>query len=211
MNYEIKNPYTEEKLPWSEYIPYNADKLILGTFPTKEDNRDFEFFYPNKNNKFWKVLARIADFKLTEIDKSESSKVYAIKERKQILDKLRLAITDIGAVVLRQNNSSLDSNIFPIKFTNIFSIISSNPKIRTIILTSSSNGNSVLSWFKIYCEINNVELSVDKKNKIFPIETDIKIDNKNIKIVIVYSTSGAAGKKEDFLVEQYKNVIKNKL
>ncbi len=44
----------------------------------------------------------------------------AIKERKQILDKLKLAITDIGAKVLRQNNSSLDSNLFPITSGKIF-------------------------------------------------------------------------------------------
>lgn len=208
MKYNTLNPYKEELLPWDEYIPDNADKLILGTFPTKKDNRDFEFFYPNKNNKFWKVLARIADRKLTDFENNDAGKLLAIKERKQILDKLKLAITDIGARVLRQNNSSLDSNLFPIEFTDVFSIIKDHPKIKTIILTSSSNGNSVLSWFSLYCSINNIKLQVDKKKKSFPITTEIKVDNKTIKIVIVYSTSGAAGKTEDFLVEQYGSVIK---
>lgn len=207
MKYKTLNPYKEEPLPWEEYIPDNADKLILGTFPTKKDNRDFEFFYPNKNNKFWKVLARIADRKLTDFENNDADKLLAIKERKQILDKLKLAITDIGAKVLRQNNSSLDSNLFPIEFTDVFSIIKDRPKIKTIILTSSSNGNSVLSWFALYCSINNINLQVDKKKKTFPITTEIKVDDKTIKIVIVYSTSGAAGKTEDFLVEQYSNVI----
>ncbi len=210
MSFKTKNPFQKEKHPWVEYIPENADKLILGTFPTKEENRDFDFFYPNRYNKFWRVLARIADFKLTDFDKTDEWKKLAVKERKEILGKLKLAITDIGAVVLRHNNSSLDSNLFPIEFTDIFSIVKKYPKIKTIILTSSSSGNSVLSWFKIYCEINNVELKIDKKNNNFPIETNVNINNKTLKVIIVYSTSGAAGRSEDFLVEQYKRVFSSK-
>ena len=183
LTYKTTNPHDKEELPWSEYIPVNADKLILGTFPTKQNNRDFEFFYPNKNNKFWKVLARIADINLTEFEKSENGKLQAVNERKRILDNLKLAITDIGAVVLRQNNSSLDSNLFPIEFTDIFKILSENPTIKSVILTSSSNGNSVLSWFKIYCDINNIVLNVDKKNKDFPVQTEITINDKKIKMV----------------------------
>ena len=210
MNYKTINPHQKEELPWPEYIPDHADKLILGTFPTKKDNRDFEFFYPNKNNKFWKVLARIANFNLTAFESSEKWQIQAVIERKQLLDKLKLGITDIGAVILRHKNSSLDSNLFPVEFTDIFKLLAENPQIKTIILTSSSSGNSVLSWFKIYCDLNSVKLHIDKKNKNFPMETEITVGNKQIKIVIVYSTSGAAGKSEDFLVEQYRKVLTEK-
>jgi G:T/U-mismatch repair DNA glycosylase len=209
MKHKTLNPFKEESLPWSEYIPKNADKLILGTFPTKEDKRDFEFFYPNKNNKFWRVLARISNFTLTDFEKTEEGKLLAVKERKQILDRLNLAITDIGARVLRQKNSSLDSNLFPIEFADIFSIINERPAIKTIILTSSTNGNSVLSWFTVYCSINDITLKVDKKNKSFPITTEITVNNKKINVVIVYSTSGATFNiTEDFLVNQYNTVIR---
>ena len=160
MTFITKNIYEKEKLPWSEYIPENADKIILGTFPTKKDKRDFEFFYPNKNNKFWKVLANISNCNLTDFNANSSGRELAIRERKHILNKLKLAITDIGAIILRQNNSSLDSNLFPIEFTDIFQIIQSNPSIKRIILTSSTKGNSVLSWFEAYCKLNNIILKI---------------------------------------------------
>lgn len=207
MSFKTLNPVKKEKHPWAEYIPVNADKLILGTFPPKKENRNYDFYYPNKNNKFWRVLARIADFKLTDFEKTDDWKKLAVKERKLILNKLKLGITDIGSVVLRCNNSSLDSNLFPIKFSDIFSIVKKFPKIKTIILTSSSNGNSVLSWFRVYCEINSVELKIDKKNKLFPVETYIHLNETKLKVIIVNSTSGAAGKSEDFLVGQYKKAI----
>ncbi len=208
MKYKTLNLYHEEILPWKEYIPENANKLILGTFPTKKQNRDFEFFYPNKNNKFWKVLARIANKKLSNFEINEEGKLLAIKERKEILDILNLAITDMGARVLRQNNSSLDNNLFPLEFTDVFSIIQNHPKIKTIILTSSSNkGNSALSWFASYCLINKVNFQLNQKNKNFPLTTEIILEGNIIKVVVVYSTSGLAGKSEDFLVDLYKKVI----
>ncbi len=207
MKFNTLNPFVEELLPWPAYIPNGADKLILGTFPTKKDNREFAFYYPNRNNKFWKVLARIAGFKLTAFDHNEAGRRLAITERKQILDRLNLGITDIGQRVFRQKNSSLDSNLFPVEFTDVFSILRDHPAIKTIILTSSSSGSSVLSWFATYCSINGIALKVDKKNKQIPQTTEITVNNQQINIVIVYSTSGAAGKSEDFLVEQYSSVI----
>jgi G:T/U-mismatch repair DNA glycosylase len=207
MKYKTKNPYSEEPLPWSEYIPMNADKLILGTFPTKKGNRDFEFFYPNKNNNFWKVLARIAEIKLSDFDETEKGKASAIEERKKILDKLNLGITDIGAKVFRHNDSSLDNALFPVEFTDIFQIITENPKIENVILTSSSKGHSVLSWFNTYCSMNDITLLVDKKSKEFPKRTTINVSGKKINIIIVYSTSRLAGKSEDLLTEQYGNAL----
>ena len=78
------------------FIPTNADKLIIGTFPTAKQRRSFEFFYPNKNNPFWKVLASIAEMTLAPADSSK-----AIQNRKEVLTKLNLGITDIKFIVMR--------------------------------------------------------------------------------------------------------------
>lgn len=63
MKYNTINPFQIEKLPWEAFIPINANKLILGTFPTQKQNRDFEFYYPNRNNRFWKVMAHLSNQK----------------------------------------------------------------------------------------------------------------------------------------------------
>lgn len=41
MNYITRVKYEEESHPWKPYIPKNADKIILGTFPTAERNRAY--------------------------------------------------------------------------------------------------------------------------------------------------------------------------
>jgi G:T/U-mismatch repair DNA glycosylase len=41
------------------FAPPGVEFLIIGTFPTHKRNREFEFFYPNKQNVFWEIVASI--------------------------------------------------------------------------------------------------------------------------------------------------------
>jgi G:T/U-mismatch repair DNA glycosylase len=110
-----------------------------------ESDAVLSFFYPNKDNPFWNVLSEIAQIELIPANEFD-----AIENRKNILDKLRLGITDIGYKILRHANSSLDQSIFPIEFMDIFKILDENPKIEKLILTSSSGQNSVEGWLRNY-------------------------------------------------------------
>ncbi|MDB5022874.1 MAG: mismatch-specific glycosylase [Mucilaginibacter sp.] len=199
--YKTKALFHPEPLPFDTYIPENADKLILGTFPTKESLRKFKFFYPNTSNKFWRILAGLQGKELEFLKGDE-----AVDERRKILDKLNLAISDMGHTIYRQNESSLDANIFPVEFTNVFQIIDDNPQIKTIIITSSTKGTSVLSWFLAYCQLNDVTVYIPKK-PLIPWETLIHFNNKTVKIIVIYSTSGATYIEEPKLVAMYRLAI----
>jgi G:T/U-mismatch repair DNA glycosylase len=194
--------YERETLPWPEYIPTGATKLLLGTFPTKKSNRSFEFFYPNKSNRFWKTLSIIADLPLTQFLGDE-----AVDERKKILEKLRLGICDTGHKILRQKESSLDGNLFPVEFTNVFPILEKCKTIQTVILTSSTKGNSALSWFEAYCELNGIKLLVPKGP--LPRSSEIEIVGKLIKVIAVNSPSRAATVNDKALVKMYSEVLIN--
>jgi hypoxanthine-DNA glycosylase len=199
--YKTKALFHPEPLPFDTYIPENADKLILGTFPTKESLRKYNFFYPNPANKFWRILAGLIGTELEFVKGDE-----AVHERKKILDKLNLAISDMGHTIYRQNESSIDANIFPVEFTNVFQIIDDNPRIQTIIITSSTKGTSVLSWFLAYCQLNNVQVTVPSK-PLVPWETAIHFNAKTVKVIIIYSTSGAAYIEEPKLIAMYRLAI----
>lgn len=196
-----KSKYESETLPWKEYIPSNAKMLILGTFPTKKSNRTFEFFYPNKANRFWPTLARVANIPLTEFN-GES----AVIQRKTILDALQAGISDTGHKILRQKESSLDDNLFPIEFTDVFKILKEHPTIHTILLTSSSKGNSALNWLMAYCELNNMSLKMPDGK--LPREVTVDILNRKIKIIAVNSPSRAASISDEALYEMYSEVIR---
>lgn len=200
MNYITECNLVEEKLEWDSFIPAGARKLIIGTFPTVKKRRDFEFFYPNKNNCFWKVLSIIANHELIPSDKNG-----AIMNRKEILKKLNLGITDMGYKILRHDNSSLDQSIIPIEFMNIFRILNENPKIQKLIFTSSSGKNSVEGWFRSYCKLNSINIPKLKGRN--PKKTKFNFEGKIINIVSVHSTSGLAGRKLEELTKMYRKEI----
>lgn len=200
MTYKTNCNFIPETLEWESYIPLTATKLIIGTFPTVTHRRSFDFFYPNKDNPFWNVLSEIAQIELVPANEFD-----AIENRKKILNKLELGITDMGYKILRHANSSLDQSIFPIEFMNIFKILDENPKIEKLILTSSSGLNSVEGWLRSYCVLNSVKFQKLKGRN--PKKGVLKYEKKELQVVCVHSTSKAAAKKIHDLIEMYKNEI----
>lgn len=67
--------------------------LILGTFPPHESKRHFEFYYPNNQNRFWKVLAKLGSVTLTE-----NHGLPAVEQRKMLMTQLRVGVQNIGKV-----------------------------------------------------------------------------------------------------------------
>jgi AbiV family abortive infection protein len=197
--FQIRARYQSETLPWSEYIPPTATKLLLGTFPTEEKNRAFEFFYPNKGNRFWGMLSMITGKAITFGDN-------AVADRKLILDALQLGITDSANKILRQMESSLDGHLFPTEFTDVFDILKKHPAINKIILTSSSGENSALAWFTAYCSLNNVRLTLLPK-KGLPKFGSIPFEGRTIDVVAINSPSRRATIKDEHLMAMYRQVL----
>lgn len=196
MNYITNCDIVEEVLEWDNFIPQQATQLIIGTFPTSKHRRSFQFFYPNKDNPFWEVLAAISG-----IDLLSGESKNAILNRKSILTKLNLGITDMGYRVLRHSNSSLDQSILPVEFMNIFQILDDNPTIKKLILTSSSGQNSVEGWLRSYCKLNKAKFERLKGKN--PKKGLLKYGQREVQVVSVHSTSKSAGRKLSELIPMY--------
>lgn len=193
----------QESHPWKWFAPAHSKVLIVGTFPPTKRNWSYDFFYPNKANFFWRMMAHIAESPLQYF-----SGVEAVEERKHILEKLGIAITDMGHTIVRSNNSSLDENITAIQFMNIFQILEENPSIQKIIFTSSSGPNSAAGWFSRYLKSVNIIHSFPKGKK--PIRCELEVFGKKMVLAILYSPSARAANRISFdqLVEMYRNEIK---
>jgi G:T/U-mismatch repair DNA glycosylase len=192
----------QEIHPWDWYLPSGAKSLIIGTFPPTLRNWSFDFFYPNKNNYFWKIMAQIAGRKLQFLNGPE-----AVEERKEILCQLKTGVSDMGKIIRRKAGNSLDQNLEIVEYMNIFHLLQENPSIRKIIFTSSSGTSSAIRWFKEYLTLANIDFKIPKGKR--PLRTSLIIQGKSIEIVLLYSTSPLAGATIPFdrLVELYKNEI----
>jgi len=90
-----------EKHPFGYYLPQNADKLILGSFPCFNGQDYGDWFYSGSSkNYFWPILGDI--FNLPTED---------IENKKKVCESHGFAITDIALTINRFNGSCSDSKI----------------------------------------------------------------------------------------------------
>jgi G:T/U-mismatch repair DNA glycosylase len=192
----------EEIHPWSRYIPAGAETVIIGTFPPTRRNWSFEFFYPNKNNYFWKIIARIASRPLLYVSGEE-----AVNERRELLNRLKLGVSDMGQIIRRKTDSSLDENLEIVAYMDIFKLLEENPSVRKLVFTSSSGKSSAIGWFKEYLSLHQIPFKIPQGKR--PLRTAVTINGKSFEIVLLYSTSPRAGAAISFdnLTELFKKEI----
>ena len=190
----------KETHPWKWYVPNNSKTLIIGTFPPVKRNWSYHFFYPNKQNLVWSVMSRLANKELTYF-----SGEAAVEERKQILELLKVAVTDMGFEIARKGDNSLDENLTAM---DIFEILKENLSINKIVFTSSSGTVSASKWFVHYLKIKNMNFKFPKGLK--PLRSQFQFEERIIQLVILYSPSRRAANRISFekLMEMYANEIK---
>ena len=92
--------------PFEPFTGSSPKILILGSFPSVK-SRETGFYYGNAQNRFWKVISRIAN--LPEPNNTE--------EKKEMLDMLRIALWD--TVYSCEITGSSDSSIKNVTPNNI--------------------------------------------------------------------------------------------
>ncbi len=194
-----------EQHPWGWYAPEGATCLMIGTFPSAKRNWSYDFFYPNVNNLFWKIIAQISGHKLLHF-----AGLAAVNERKNLLKHLKVAITDMGQIVHRNDGSSLDEKLELISPMDIFQILDEHPNIAKIILTSSSGKVSALRWFKQYLTTRQTNIIIRPGKK--PLHAKLNYQNRVIEVVVLHSPSTRAANRISFaaLAQMYSNELPGK-
>lgn len=180
-----------ERHPWDWYGPQDSRTLVVGTFPPTRNNWSFDFFYPNKRNFFWRILSEISGKELKYVSGLE-----AVQERKNILDHLKITVTDMGRTIARRDNNSRDENLHPIAYMDILEILEERPWIRKIIFTSSSGKASAARWFQDYIGLRGIRHRFPRGPK--PIRSQLQVNGRIIDLAVVYSPSARAANRISF-------------
>jgi hypoxanthine-DNA glycosylase len=190
------------------FYDFNPMKvLILGSFPPHQSRHAFPFYYPNKQNRFWKVMEVISGITLNP-DLSDVDAV--IEERKTIMRKLQMGIHDVAQEIVRKGNSSLDSDIEIIQYQDIVSIVKNHPELEKIILLGFSAKSSAAQSFLKYTVAAKIEVQFpDGFKPKAPGSFDMFIAGRKVECVILNSTSSASSVQVPQLVEQFKEFIFN--
>lgn len=199
----LPNPdlHTEIHPDWYFDIP-EMTTLILGSFPPHRNKWSYPFYYPNKQNNFWKILAAIHKTELQHYSGQQ-----AIAERQQLMIDLKVGVQNMGKIIVRKGLSSQDNDIEITQFQDIRSIINKHPELNRIIISGFSAKNS--TYYALIKYLQSEELSYTEPENIAPGNSfTVLFENKTIKCSIVNSTSTATRLKLENLIEQFREITK---
>lgn len=125
--------------PFKPVIFKESRVLILGSFPSVK-SREVDFYYGNKNNRFFKILEVIFDEKIGE---SKEAKIDFLKRHK-------IALFDVvkSCEIVGSSDSSLS-----VKEVNDIGKLIENTDIEKILL----NGKKAFEIFQKYIKIDKVK------------------------------------------------------
>lgn len=170
------------KHPYTPFIPPGATRLLIGSIPparfcieeTPLHASDVDFYYGSKDNAFWSLLEEVFEEKL---DKSTTQE--AIAQRKALLMKHGIGITDIIATCIRTNQSASDEDLMDLELKDLNQLLIDHPSIHTLIYTSEFVKKQVNKQLKC-------KHLIDKTNRK---KQTIRVNGKEYQVRILYSPS----------------------
>lgn len=177
--------------------------LILGSFPPHSSKWAYPFYYPNRRNRFWKILADLAGTALLS-GKGEDQE--AVEERYAIMLKLEVGVQNLGYEINRKGESSLDTDIQIISFHDIVGIIEAHPELERILLPGYSAVHSTARSFLLYLDQKEIQTTAVGKMKAEE-KFEIAFRGRTIECIILNSTSPASKIRYEVLLEQFKRYL----
>lgn len=175
MNKENK-PITERH-PWEPFAPTNSRILFLGSFPPPRKRWTMEFYYPNKQNDFWKIMGHIffadpAHFILKE------EKSFNLPLIKKTMTEKGIALYDTALEVNRLKGNASDNHLQIITPSDIATLLKKIPHCNTIAVTGEKAATTLLTPY------NSTPPAIGKK-------TETIISGRKIEVWRMPSTSRA--------------------
>lgn len=178
--------------------------LILGSYPPHKSRWTYPFYYPNSQNRFWKILSDLSGvaLKYTKTDKKK-----AVEERVEIMKSLKTGVQNLGLKIERIGKSANDTDISIVEFQDIQSIIKQHPELEMILLPGYSAESSTARAFISY--INKITaLTVNIKDLKPHYHFEVDFSGRKINCIVLNSTSTAARISYSEVLEQFKSYIK---
>ena len=144
--------------PLLPFLPENAKVLFLGSFPPQRKRWCMDFFYPNFINDHWRIEGQIFFGDKNHFVDLENKR-FKIDEIVAFCQEKGLAFFDTSTAIRRLQDNASDKFLEVVEATDIQSLITQLPHLRTIITTGEKATETICSYFGIH-EIPKVNTSV---------------------------------------------------
>lgn len=129
----LPGPQTETH-PWEPFVPPGARLLIMGTFPPQPKRWAMNFYYPNRNNDFWKIMGLIFlsdPFALY----NQQTKDYDLPEIKRLMTEKEIALNDTCFRIRRLKDNASDKFLDVVEPVDLKSLLGMMPDCKAIATT----------------------------------------------------------------------------
>lgn len=124
----------EEIHPFPPYIPPNPKVLIMGTFPPQPHRWSMDFYYPNRTNDFWPMMALVflGDRRALNLPNSKDFDLKAIKD---LLNQKGIALNDTGYRIRRLRDNASDKFLEILSPVPLWNLLERMPSCHTLATT----------------------------------------------------------------------------
>ncbi len=166
-----------ERHPWEPFAPTNSRILFLGSFPPPRKRWTMEFYYPNRQNDFWKIMGHILFADPTYFILKDE-KIFNLPLIKSIMSEKGIALYDTALEVKRLKGNASDNHLQIITTSYIATLLKKMPHCNTIAVTGEKAANTLLAPY------NATPPAIGEKQ-------EISIDGRKIEVWRMPSTSRA--------------------
>ncbi|MGL4367699.1 MAG: uracil-DNA glycosylase family protein [Brevinemataceae bacterium] len=124
----------EEHHPLHPFLPENAQALLLGSFPPKQEKWCMEFYYPNFQNDMWRIFG-LMFFQDKNYFIDTKQKSFNKEKIIQFLSQQGIAIGDSAQKIRRLKNNASDKFLEILEPLNIRKVLEQLPSCHSIIVT----------------------------------------------------------------------------
>ena len=147
-------PMVEEH-PIPPFFPKDARVLFLGSFPPPRNRWCMEFFYPNLQNDFWRILGLVFfDDKehFLEARPTDGKRVFARHRIEAFLREHQIAMYDTAVRVIRQRGNASDAFLAVVEPLDLERVLRLQlPSCRALITTGEKATDTLLGLLHQVC------------------------------------------------------------
>ena len=120
-----------ETHPWAPFVPENARVIVLGAFPPGRHRWSMEFYYPNPQNDFWRIMGLLF-FGDKDALYDSRTRTFRLDDIKQLLTDKGIAMADTAAEAVRLRNNASDKYLQPVRPLDLVAVLARMPNCRAM-------------------------------------------------------------------------------
>ena len=139
-----------ERHPLQPFLPEHARILMLGSFPPVRKRWSMEFFYPNFQNDFWRIMG-LCFFNDKNHFVDEEHHTFHLPLIRSFLTSHGIAMFDTATEVIRLKNTASDKDLEVVIPTPLDELLDKLPECVAIVTTGEKSTGLACSYFGL-CE-----------------------------------------------------------